>query len=141
MDDVVVGDWRRPWNRKRSEKKQYKPENDPYTLWAETAEGRDQVGCVYSAQGFEFDRVGVLWGEDLVWRGSQWVSQKQRSFDRPVKGNSQMTRLVRNAYRVLLTRGMKQTRLLCMDSETRAHVAAVLAEVQQQIDVQHLSRT
>ena len=98
----------------------------PVHSLAETDAGREQVGCVYSAQGFEFDRVGVIWGEDLVWRSGQWVSQKKKSFDRPVKSSSEMTRLVRNAYRVLLTRGMKETRLLVLDPETRQHVASVL---------------
>jgi uncharacterized protein len=127
VNDVRVGEWERPWNRKRDPKKQYRPANDPYTLWAETDEGREQVGCIYSAQGFEFERVGVIWGEDLVWRNGQWVSQKAKSFDTPVKRSSDMTRLVRNAYRVLLTRGMRHTRLMVLDEATRSHVARQLA--------------
>jgi schlafen family protein len=55
------------WNRKRDPKRQFKPENDPYTLWATTAAWREDVGCIYSAQGFEFDRFGVVWRPDLVW--------------------------------------------------------------------------
>lgn len=128
VDDVVIEDWRRPWNRKAGNKP-YKPENHPYTLWAETDAGKEQVGCVYSAQGFEFDRVGVIWGGDLVWRDDAWVAQKAKSFDSPVKRNSEMLRLVRNAYRVLLTRGMRQTRLLCVDVETRAHLASELRAI------------
>jgi DUF2075 family protein len=42
-----------------------------------------------------------------------------------------MARLVRNAYRVLLTRGIKGTRLLCLDDETRRHVDDCLANVAQ----------
>jgi hypothetical protein len=126
IDDVTVGDWSRPWNRKRDPTRQYKPENDPYTLWATTDVGRHEVGCIYSAQGFEFDRVGVIWGEDLVWRTDQWVAQAKRSFDMPVKRSSRMLDLVRNAYRVLLTRGMKQTSVLCLDEETRGHLVACL---------------
>ena len=29
-------------------------------FWASAGEGIDQVGCVYTAQGFEFDYVGVI---------------------------------------------------------------------------------
>ena len=126
VDDVAIGDWRRPWNRKAGERP-YRPEQHPYTLWAETEVGKEQVGCIYSAQGFEFDRVGVIWGEDLVWRDGTWVAQKSKSFDPPVKRNTEMLRLVRNAYRVLLTRGMRHTRVLCLDLETRAHFSAQLA--------------
>jgi len=123
INDVKIGDWSHPWNAKPVESKMYKPENHPYTIWANTSVGENQVGCIYSAQGFEFDRVGVIWGPDLVWRKDRWVAQPEKSFDSPVKSKKADTlRLVRNAYRVLLTRGIKETRLLCLDDETREHI-------------------
>lgn len=130
VDDVAIGEWRRPWNAKRKANRVYTPANDPYTLWATTDAGRNQVGCVYSAQGFEFDYVGVIWPQDLVWRRDRWVAQKNKSFDRPVKSSTEMERLVRNAYRVLLTRGLLGARLLVLDQETRAHVANLLKGLQ-----------
>lgn len=130
VDDVRIGGWSRPWNAKRDERKAYRPDNDPYTLWAETDTGLGQVGCIYSAQGFEFERVGVIWGNDLVWRGDRWVADGTASRDRPVKGSANMLHLVRNAYRVLLTRGIRGTRLLCLDEETREHVKACLRGMQ-----------
>ena len=128
VDDVRIGTWSRPWNPKRDSRKNYTPENDPYTIWATTDSGRDQVGCIYSAQGFEFDCVGVIWPPDLVWRKGKWVAQKDKSFDKPVKASVHMERLVRNAYRVLLTRGLQEVRLLCLDPETTAHLASELKE-------------
>ena len=124
--DVVIGEWTRPWNAKPVDKKHYPPHRHPYTLWAETDAGRAQIGCIYSAQGFEFDQVGVIWGKDLVWRNGAWVAQKEYSRDRPVRGAVNMVDLVRNAYRVLLTRGIRGTRLLCIDDETRDHIAATI---------------
>jgi len=117
VDDVVIGDWRRPWNRKADRKRTYRPENDPYTRWATTSEGLGQVGCIYSAQGFEFERVGVIWGRDLVWRRDRWVGQKKLSKDPGLRGatGEELTRLIRHAYRVLLTRGIRGTRVLCLD--------------------------
>jgi hypothetical protein len=121
--DVKISDWSRPWNAKQDPKKRYTPQNDPYTLWAETEAGEQEIGCIYSAQGFEFDRVGVIWGRDLVWRSGKWVAQKGESFDKPVKTKkADSLRLFRNAYRVLLTRGIKETWLLCLDPETRRHL-------------------
>lgn len=128
VPDVKLGTWQRPWNRKPNPKKRYTPATHPYTKWAETSEGEAQVGCIYSAQGFEFGRVGVIWTPDLVWRG-RWVAQKEASFDQPVRRSKDMEVLVRNAYRVLLTRGIEQTRVLILDEETRAHVAASLAAI------------
>jgi hypothetical protein len=123
IDDVKIGDWSHPWNAKASPKKKYKPENHPYTLWANTPIGETQIGCIYSAQGFEFDRVGVIWGLDLVWRKDRWVVQREHSFDAKVKAKTADTlKLLRNAYRILLTRGTNETRLLCLDDETREHL-------------------
>lgn len=120
--DVQIGDWHRPWNAKRLEKKSYTPKNDPYTLWATTEAGEGQIGCIYSAQGFEFDAVGVVWGLDLVRRGAEWVAQRDCSQDRSVKRGERMLELIRNAYRVLLTRGAQSTRLVCLDSETADYI-------------------
>jgi len=130
VDDVSIDAWRRPWNRKASKSKRYRPHNHPYTLWAETPVGAEQVGCIYSAQGFEFDRVGVIWGQDLVWRTDKWMAQPSFSHDSPVKRSKSMIDLVRNAYRVLLTRGIKETTLLCLDDETRAHIEDALRGMQ-----------
>ena len=123
VHDVTIDGWSRPWNAKTERNKHYRPEVHPYTLWAETEAGEFQVGCIYSAQGFEFDRVGVIWGPDLVWRDNEWVAQREHSFDSPVKAKKADTQhLVRNAYRVLLTRGIKETRVLILDAETKDHI-------------------
>jgi len=129
VEDVAVGEWRRPWNRKAGDKT-YKPADHPYTKWAETEEGESQVGCIYSAQGFEFSRVGVIWGRDLVWRTDHWEAQKAESQDRPVKSSKEMLTLVRNAYRVLLTRGLLGVRVLVLDDETRAHLIGAMDGMQ-----------
>jgi hypothetical protein len=49
-------------------------------FWASAKEGIDQVGCVYTAQGFEFDYVGVIVGPDLVYRpmGGGWIGRTER---------------------------------------------------------------
>jgi uncharacterized protein len=67
------------------------------------------VGCVYTAQGFEFDYADVIFGTDLVYRhGQAWVGQPQYSHDKPVKRSGlAFDSLVKNTYRVLLTRGLK----------------------------------
>jgi len=60
---------------------------------------------VYTAQGFEFDYVGVIFGRDLTWNASegQWQADKAASFDTVVKrSKDQFVDLVKNTYRVLL---------------------------------------
>src|SRR3954453_23324864 len=79
---------------------------------ASAKEGIDQVGCVYTAQGFEFDYVGVIFGPDLVYRPMEggWVGQRDQSSDRVVRSGvteAEFTDFVKSTYRFLLTRGLR----------------------------------
>lgn len=119
VNDVVVGDYRRPWNA-RSDAGRLAREIPPENLWAYDPRGIDQVGCIYTAQGFEFDYAGVIFGPDLVYRhGTGWVGDKENSCDTVVKrSRDQFADLVKNTYRVLLTRGMKGCFVHFIDKET-----------------------
>ncbi|OLF11157.1 ATP-binding protein [Actinophytocola xinjiangensis] len=118
LDDVVIGDWRRPWNVKGDRGVNGAP---PSQLWATDPAGFDQIGCIYTAQGFEYDWNGVIFGPDLVWRGNGWVADRTTSEDSVVARaeQSDYDRLIRNTYKVLLTRGMVGTALYSTDPETR----------------------
>ena len=80
VPDVRVGDWSMPWNAK-AEARRLGPGIPKSDFWASAPEGIDQVGCVYTAQGFEFDYVGVIFGPDLVYRPMDggWVGQRDQS--------------------------------------------------------------
>jgi DUF2075 family protein len=119
VSDVTVGEYIRPWNAKSSAGRLAR-EVPPENLWAYDARGSDQIGCIYTAQGFEFDYVGVIFGLDLVYRhGVGWVGEKTKSFDTIVKrSGDRFVELVKNTYRVLLTRGIKGCYVYFMDKET-----------------------
>ncbi len=93
----------------------------PASLWATDPAGFDQVGCIYTAQGFEYHWNGVIFGPDLVWRRNQWVAQHGASKDPAFRGMSDedVDPLLRNVYKVLLTRGMVGTVVLSTDPETQ----------------------
>jgi hypothetical protein len=117
VDDVVIGEWRRPWNAKPEKSV---PGVPPAHFWASDDRGFGQVGCIYTAQGFEYDWSGVIFGDDFVRRGGSWVSRREYSFDTPVKrAKTDFPALVRNTYKVLLTRGMKATAVYSTDPETQ----------------------
>lgn len=120
LDDVVVGDWKRPWDAKPGAGRLAKG-IPPAALWAYDPNGIGQVGCVYTAQGFEFDYIGVIIGKDLVYRSDKgWVGVKEESCDTMVKrSKDKFVDLVKNTYRVLLTRGMKGCYVHFLDDETR----------------------
>ncbi|MFI0166396.1 DNA/RNA helicase domain-containing protein [Streptomyces sp. NPDC017095] len=124
--DVVIGDWARPWNVYGDRSVFGAP---PAPLWATEPEGFGQVGCVYTAQGFEYDWSGVIIGPDLVWRTDRWVVDRTASKD-PVftkaTPDSEIDRLVRNTYKVLLTRGMVGTVVYSTDPETREKLRSLV---------------
>ncbi len=116
--DIEIGDWHRPWNNKKQSSHAGAP-GTPF--WASDPAGFDQVGCVYTAQGFEYDYSGVIMGPDLVWRTDRWVARPEYSFDTAVKRGTrdQFDGAVRNTYKVLLTRGMLGTLVYSTDPETQ----------------------
>ncbi|MFC9064025.1 DUF2075 domain-containing protein [Streptomyces harbinensis] len=124
--DVVIGDWRRPWNVYGDRAVGGAP---PAALWATDPAGFGQVGCVYTAQGFEYDWSGVIIGPDLVWRGDGWHVNRGASKDPVFKKSTpdeDVSRLIRNTYKVLLTRGMIGTIVYSTDAETRAKLRELI---------------
>ncbi|MCX2185186.1 DUF2075 domain-containing protein [Streptomyces sp. SKN60] len=124
--DVVIGDWARPWNVYGDRSVLGAP---PAPLWATDKAGFGQVGCVYTAQGFEYDWSGVILGPDLLWRTDRWVvdrtASKDPSFTKATP-DDQIDRLVRNTYKVLLTRGMIGTIVYSTDQETREKLRSLI---------------
>jgi hypothetical protein len=123
VPDVRVGDWAMPWNAKAEARRLGSgiPKSD---FWASAPEGINQVGCVYTAQGFEFDYVGVIVGPDLVYRPTDggWIGQREESRDRIVSRgvtDTEFTRFVKSTYRVLLTRGLRGCYVYFTDAPTR----------------------
>ncbi len=124
VPDVEIGDWARPWNLKGDRSVGGAP---AAALWATDAAGFGQVGCVYTAQGFEYDYAGVILGPDLVWRDGRWIAVRRANRDPDFRNttkvsNEDFDRLVRNVYKVLLTRGMRGVLLYSTDPPTAAHL-------------------
>ena len=119
----MIGDYRRPWNARHDAARLAKGVPRAH-LWAHEPGGLDQIGCVYTAQGFEFDYVGVIFGLDLRYdfERQQWIGDKSESGDPMVRRARNFTDLIKNTYRVLLSRGMKGCYVYFMDQETRKFV-------------------
>jgi len=119
-DDVVIGDYRRPWNAK-PEARILAPGIPKSNLWAYDPNGSNQIGCVYTAQGFEFDYVGVIFGNDLAYDFDEqtWKGHPENSADSVVKrSKDKFVELVKNTYRVLLSRGLKGCYVYFVDKDT-----------------------
>ncbi|MPV35649.1 DUF2075 domain-containing protein [Georgenia subflava] len=126
VPDVRVGSWSKPWNLKSDRAVGGAP---PSSLWASDPAGFEQVGCVYTAQGFEYAWNGVILGPDLVWRKDRWISRREYNKDPDFRSRSAVDgptfdRLVRHVYKVLLTRGLRGTLLYSVDPESQAMLRA-----------------
>ncbi|TQN45680.1 hypothetical protein FHX52_2380 [Humibacillus xanthopallidus] len=121
VDDVQIDGWSHPWNLRGDRSVGGAP---PAALWASDPAGFGQVGCVYTAQGFEYDHAGVIIGPDFIWREGRWLSVREANRDPDFKNRTKVPdahfdRLVRNVYKVLLTRGMQSVTIYSTDPQTR----------------------
>ncbi|PTM99846.1 uncharacterized protein DUF2075 [Streptomyces sp. VMFN-G11Ma] len=146
--DVRIGDWHRPWNADSTSW----CENGtvpPSRIWSVDPAGINQIGCVYTAQGLEWDWCGVIMGEDMVRRDGRWVFRRGKtrkdpetgvkrvavpgSFDPRLRWKSlseeDFARCVRHAYHVLMTRASRATVLYSTDEETQAYLKEVVGDV------------
>jgi len=109
------------WEAK-NESKKLAPGIPKAALWAYDPNGVNQIGSIYTIQGFEFDYVGVIFAKDLVYdpNKKEWVGTSKNSCDPQVKKakGEDFVKYVKNVYRTLLTRGMKGCYVYFMDKNT-----------------------
>lgn len=129
--------WGKVWN--------VVPTTDDYSHFVQGAPGSAiandplcEVGCPYAVRGFDYDYVGVLWLEDLLWRGGAWRISldyihetgvgalvrraRRRSGSEGVA--LELAEKVKQAYRIVLTRGLRGLFVWVKDVETRDHLRA-----------------
>lgn len=126
--DIEIGTWAKRWNlRTRTPATQHTPGTrrpDRYPdsdTWAHNPLGAEQMGSIFSAQGFEFPHVGVLFGRDFIARSGEMIVDLEASDnDALTRMGGAATERIRNQYRVLLTRAMNSVVLYSVDPETQA---------------------
>jgi hypothetical protein len=99
-----------PWEKK-----------DQFWKWATDDSGMGQVGTVYTSQGFEFDYIGVIFGNDLVYNKEikKWEAKPKNSYDVMVtRNNEKLAEHFKNVYRVLMSRAHKGVYVYFMDKDT-----------------------
>lgn len=137
-NDVVIGKFARPWNAKPDAGRLAKgiPKSN---LWAYQAGGIDQIGCIYTAQGFEFDYAGVIFGDDLRYdpATNTWLADKTKNCDGTVKRSGPaLVRLLQNTYRVLLSRGIKGCYVCFLDKETEKYFMSRLSASEKTFEIE-----
>lgn len=102
--------------------------------WAIDEDSFDQVGCIHTSQGLEFDYVGVIIGQDLRYENNKVITDytKRAKTDASLKGiktNKNFIladEIIRNTYRTLLSRGQKGCYIYCEDKELLKHIGNLL---------------
>ncbi|XVU26105.1 DNA/RNA helicase domain-containing protein [Actinoplanes sp. CA-054009] len=125
--DIAIGGWHKRWNLRKPV--------DGYprdTSWAHDPRGADQVGSIFTAQGFEFDRCGIIIGPDLVWdpeAEEMTVRMEESKYKKLVslhRKDPTASARVRNQYRVLLTRAMRGVVLYSTDPATTKLLTSIV---------------
>jgi DUF2075 family protein len=127
VNDVKIGDFEMPWETKGERPAGIYP---AWYEWAYQPNGFKQVGCIYTAQGFEFDYVGVIIGDDLFYDAKSNslkcdVTKTKDSTLRRDKDNFE--KYVKNIYRVLLTRGIQGCYVYFTNKETEKYFRSKMA--------------
>lgn len=134
--------WSKVWN--------FVPRGDDYTWFVAghpagkiAEDPLCEVGCPYAVRGFDYDYVGIAWLDDLVWRDGQWrvnslkvhesgvstltnAARREERAGKTGPASQELLDRVRQAYRILFTRGIKGVYLWIPDEETRQHVIGSL---------------
>ena len=96
-------------------------------LWSIDKTQDDKIGCIHTAQGMEFDYVGVIIGEDLIVKDGKILTNPnaRASDDFTIKNCNNTDAIIKNTYRVLLTRGIKGVYVYCMDEKLREYLKKI----------------
>lgn len=120
--DIKIGDFEMSWNLNN-------------TIWAIDDTSVNEVGCIHTSQGLEFDYVGVIIGNDMRYEDGHIVTdfnQRART-DQSIKGiktfykknpyeaSKVADEIIKNTYRTLMTRGMKGCYIYCEDMQLQAY--------------------
>lgn len=113
--DIIIGDFQAQWNKTKAFA------TDPKSI--------NEVGCIHTSQGMEFEYVGLIIADDLIYRNNQVLTDYTKhpegatEFKRPhakkinIADVSVIDKIIRNTYKVLFTRGQKGCYLYVMDKE------------------------
>lgn len=117
VHDIKIGDFEMSWNLGNS------------LTFAIDEDSVNEVGCIHTSQGLEFDYAGVIIGDDMRYENGHIVTDftKRAKTDQSLKGIKKLYKenpefalkeadeIIKNTYRTLMTRGMKGCYIYCTD--------------------------
>lgn len=112
--------------------------------WAIDKNSVNEAGCIYTCQGLEFDYIGVIIGNDLRYEDGKIVTDyesraPEEITHKSLKGIKAIERnmgkeyalnvadkIIKNTYKVLMTRGMKGCYVYCTDKKLNEYIKECL---------------
>lgn len=118
VHDIKIGDFEMSWNLGNT------------STFAIDEDSVNEIGCIHTSQGLEFDYAGVIIGDDMRFENGHIVTDftKRAKTDQSLKGIKKLYKenpeialkeadeIIKNTYRTLMTRGMKGCYVYCTDS-------------------------
>lgn len=103
--------------------------------WAIDEGSINEIGCIHTCQGLEFDYVGVIIGDDMRYSDGAVVTDASKrartdqslrglkgAYPDPDEAYTVADRIIKNTYKVLMTRGMKGCYVYCTDPGMAEHL-------------------
>lgn len=126
--DIKIGSFEASWNLKHGE------------AFATRENAINEVGCIHNVQGLEFDYIGVIIGPDLKYESQKVITdyKMRANTEKSLYGlhvlmkqdkdfyEKAVDRLIRNTYRVLLTRGIKGCYVYACDDKLNKHLKKIV---------------
>ncbi len=132
MHDIIIPEWnfRATWNYSNTQ------------TWAIDESSVNQIGCIHTSQGLEFEYIGVIIGDDLRYENGEVVAdyKARAKTDASLtglktdcrKGDAtaleKADRIIRNTYRTLLSRAMKGCYVFCTDKALSGYLKERIKE-------------
>ncbi|WP_143315449.1 DUF2075 domain-containing protein [Clostridium sp. HBUAS56017] len=124
------------------------------TTWAIDKDSINECGCIHTSQGLEFEYVGVIIGNDLRFEDGKIVTDftKRAKTDKSLNGIKKLYKedkekalkisdeLIKNTYRILMTRGLKGCYIWCEDKALSDYVKERINLFSHQIGVKEIEK-
>lgn len=128
VHDIKIGDFEMSWNLGNT------------STFAIDENSVNEIGCIHTSQGLEFDYAGVIIGDDMRYENGHIVTDftKRAKTDQSLKGIKKMYKenpqlalkeadeIIKNTYRTLMTRGMKGCYVYCTDKNLAEYLKECL---------------
>lgn len=128
VHDIKIGDFEMSWNLGNT------------TTFAVDETSVNEIGCIHTSQGLEFEYVGVIIGDDMRYENGHVITDftKRAKTDQSLKGIKKVYKenprlamkeadeIIKNTYRTLMTRGMKGCYVYCTDKKLAKYLKECL---------------